>query len=187
MVPEHARGGKGAASARPSPYPRLMTDGTLVRLATREDWPGIWRALEPVLRAGETYTYPRGITEDDARAVWTTGASVLVAVDADGAVLGTARYLPNHPGAGAHVANASFVVAPGASGRGVGRSLARAVLDAARSDGYRAMQFNAVVEANERAVRLWTSLGFAVLATVPEAFDHPRHGLVGLHIMHRAL
>ena len=174
-------------SGGPGTYSRLMNDAMLVRAATSEDWPGIWDVLEPVLRAGETYTYPREITESDARAVWTAGASVLVAVDTHGAVLGTAKYLPNHPGAGAHVANASFVVAPEAGGRGVGRALARAVIDAARTDGYRAMQFNAVVETNERAVRLWTSLGFTVLATVPEAFDHPRHGLVGLHIMHRAL
>ncbi|WP_413450950.1 GNAT family N-acetyltransferase [Georgenia phoenicis] len=164
-----------------------MSDEILVRPATSEDWPGIWRALEPVLRAGETYTYPRDISEADAREAWTAGAAVLVAVGADGTVLGTARYLPNHPGAGAHIANASFVVAPEAGGRGVGRALAHAVLEAARADGYRAMQFNAVVETNERAVGLWRSLGFAVLATVPEAFDHPRHGLVGLHIMHRTL
>lgn len=41
----------------------------------------------------------------------------------------------------------------------------------------------AVVETNEVAVRLWRSLGFEVLATVPEAFDHPERGLVGLHVM----
>ena len=46
---------------------------------------------------------------------------------------------------------------------------------------------NAVVESNVRAVALWHSLGFEVLATVPEAFDHPTDGLVGLHIMHRPL
>ncbi|MFB7888681.1 GNAT family N-acetyltransferase [Cellulosimicrobium cellulans] len=167
-----------------------MSDQVTVRPATREDWPGMWHTLEPVLRAGETYTYPRDITENQARAAWTEtpAARVLVAVDPlDGAVLGTAKYLPNHPGAGAHVANASFVVDPEASGRGVGRVLARAVLDGARADGYRAMQFNAVVETNDRAVRLWQSLGFTILATVPEAFDHPTAGLVGLHIMHRTL
>lgn len=176
-----------------------------VRAATAEDWPGIWRALEPVFRAGETYTYPRDMSEADARAAWTgvTGARVLVAVGAGptttssgsstgsptdrGVVLGTAKYLPNHPGAGAHVANASFVVGPAGAGRGVGRALARAVLDGARADGYRAMQFNAVVETNERAVRLWESFGFRVMATVPAAFAHPTHGLVGLHIMYREL
>jgi ribosomal protein S18 acetylase RimI-like enzyme len=49
------------------------------------------------------------------------------------------------------------------------------------------MQFNAVVETNEHAVRLWESLGFKILATVPEAFRHPQRGFVGLHIMHRFL
>jgi hypothetical protein len=43
------------------------------------------------------------------------------------------------------------------------------------------------VAANVRAVGLWTSLGFDIIGTVPEAFRHPTEGLVGLHIMHRAL
>jgi ribosomal protein S18 acetylase RimI-like enzyme len=49
------------------------------------------------------------------------------------------------------------------------------------------MRFNAVVETNTRAVALWTSLGFTVVGTVPAGFRHPRDGLVGLHVMHRAL
>jgi ribosomal protein S18 acetylase RimI-like enzyme len=49
------------------------------------------------------------------------------------------------------------------------------------------MQFNAVVETNTAAVRLWQALGFDVIGTVPEAFDHREHGLVGLHVMHRRL
>jgi ribosomal protein S18 acetylase RimI-like enzyme len=45
------------------------------------------------------------------------------------------------------------------------------------------MQFNAVVESNTSAVRLWQSLGFEIVGTVPEAYDHREHGLVGLHVM----
>lgn len=169
-----------------------MNGEVYVREARAEDWPGIWRTLEPAFRAGETYTYPRDISAADARATWMSApaAQVLVAVSTeDGAdtVLGTAKYLPNHPGAGSHVANASFVVGPDGSGRGIGRRLARAVLEGARADGYLAMQFNAVVETNTRAVRLWQDFGFEILATVPQAFAHPTRGLVGLHIMYRAL
>ena len=40
---------------------------------------------------------------------------------------------------------------------------------------------------NRAAVELWTSLGFRVIGTIPEAFDHREHGLVGLHIMHLTL
>jgi hypothetical protein len=53
--------------------------------------------------------------------------------------------------------------------------------------GYRAMVFNAVVECNTPAVRLWQSPGFQILATVPEGFLHPVHGYVGLHVMYRRL
>ncbi len=79
------------------------------------------------------------------------------------------------------------MVDPAASGRGVGRALGEHVLAAARADGYRGMQFNAVVSTNTVAVALWRSLGFEVLATVPGGFCHPVHGYVGLLIMYRSL
>jgi len=159
-----------------------------IREATHADWPWIWPFLGAILAAGETYTVDPDITEADARRWWMVGppGRVLVAADAD-RVVGTAKLLPNQGGGGAHVANASFMVDPAATGRGVGRALGEGVLAIARADGYRAMQFNAVVETNTAAVELWRSLGFVVLTTVPEAFRHPRHGLVGLHIMHRRL
>jgi ribosomal protein S18 acetylase RimI-like enzyme len=78
------------------------------------------------------------------------------------------------------------MVDPDRAGRGVGRALAEHVLTVARAAGYRGMVFNAVVETNP-AVRLWESLGFTILGTVPEAYEHPRFGRVGLHIMYRAL
>ncbi|MET8864604.1 hypothetical protein ABZW11_16830 [Nonomuraea sp. NPDC004580] len=34
---------------------------------------------------------------------------------------------------------------------------------------------------------MYRSLGFEVIGTVPEAFDHPDEGLVGLHVMYRRL
>jgi len=79
------------------------------------------------------------------------------------------------------------MVDPDHAGRGVGRALGEHVIARARADRYRAMVFNAVVEANTRAVALWRSLGFEVLATVPEGFHHPVEGYVGLHIMYRRL
>lgn len=102
-------------------------------------------------------------------------------------LLGTAKVGPNRPGPGSHVATASFMVAGAARGRGVGRALGEYALDWARTAGYAAMQFNAVVESNEAAVRLWQALGFHIVGTVPEAFAHPSNGRVGLHIMHRSL
>jgi L-amino acid N-acyltransferase YncA len=156
-----------------------------IRDARAEDWAAIWPVLRDIVRAGETYTLPRDMDEAAARAFWMR-ACTLVAVEGD-AVLGTAKIVPNQEGPGGHVANASFMVDPAHGGKGVGRALGAAVLDRAGADGYRAMQFNAVVETNTGAVRLWRSLGFTILATVPEAFHHPVHGYVGLHVMWRSL
>jgi ribosomal protein S18 acetylase RimI-like enzyme len=79
------------------------------------------------------------------------------------------------------------MVDPQASGRGVGRALAEEAIGWATDGGYRAMQFNAVVETNTRAVSLWRSLGFEIIGTVPEGFRHPTEGYVGLHVMYRWL
>jgi GNAT superfamily N-acetyltransferase len=114
------------------------------------------------------------------------GKRVYVAEDATGAVAGSAYTTPNYGGPAAGIANAGFMVDPDRSGQGIGRALAEHVLAAAKADGYRAMVFNAVVEINP-AVQLWTSLGFTILGTVPDAYEHPQHGRVGLHIMYRAL
>ena len=160
-----------------------------VRPAEPDDWPSIWPFLSSIVADGQTYCWPRDTTEADARTWWMgkQGGRVYVAVDEDGAVLASAEMHPNQPAGGAHVANAGFIVSNEAAGRGVGRNLALHLLEEAARLGYRAMQFNAVVETNTRAVALWHSLGFRILATVPEAFDHPTAGLVGLHIMHRRL
>ncbi len=162
----------------------------LIRDAVAADWPAIWRFMRPILAAGETFSWDRDTTEDDARRMWLRappGATLVAVDDATGRVTGTATLGPNHGGPAAHVANASFMVDPACARRGVGRALGEHALARARREGFRAMQFNAVVETNTRAVALWRSLGFTILATVPEAFRHPAHGFVGLHVMHRSL
>jgi len=158
-----------------------------IRDALPEDWPQIWTFVQPILTAGETYTIDRDLSEDAARSWWMRpGARVLVAVD-QGRVVGSAKLTRNFDGPGSHVANGSFLVDPAWAGRGIGRALGEHLLEVARTAGFRAMQFNAVVETNSAAVALWRSLGFEILATVPEAFDHPKLGPVGLHVMHRRL
>ena len=184
-------GGSTVAFATPSaafvrnPHNVLV----LIRKANDKDWPAIWPFLRKVVAAGETYTLPRDIGEKQARELWLLEppGRTVVAAKPDGTIAGTAKMNPNHQGPAAHIATASFIVDPAHSGYGIGRALGEHVLDWARSEGYRAMQFNAVVETNTRAVALWRSLGFEVLGTVPEGFLHPTHGYVGLHIMHRNL
>ncbi|MBC2879241.1 MULTISPECIES: GNAT family N-acetyltransferase [Streptomyces] len=160
-----------------------------IREATGHDWPAIWPFLREITAAGETFVYPLDLDEEAARALWLLPAPnrTVVAVDGAGTVLGTAAMTVNRPGNGDHIASASYMVDPVHAGRGVGRALCEYTLEWARAAGFRGMQFNAVVECNEPAVRLYRSLGFEVVGTVPGAFRHPREGYVGLHVMYREL
>jgi L-amino acid N-acyltransferase YncA len=159
----------------------------LIREAAADDWPRIWPFWHRIVAAGETYTWDPGTSQEAARALWMApGKRVYVAEEATGAVVGSAYVTPNYGGPASRVANAGFMVDPDHAGRGIGRALAEHILAAAKADGYRGMVFNAVVETNP-AVTLWTALGFTILGTVPDAYEHPRHGRVGLHIMYKAL
>ncbi|GAA4968877.1 GNAT family N-acetyltransferase [Yinghuangia aomiensis] len=162
-----------------------------MRITTAEPahWPLIWPFWRDIVRAGDTYTYWPDTDEATARDMWMLAppSRTVVALDDDGRVLGTAKMNRNHMGGGAHVAGASFMVDPAAQGRGVGRALCEYVLDWARAEGYRAIQFNAVVETNTRAVKLYGSLGFAIAANLREGFRHPELGYVGLLVMYRML
>jgi ribosomal protein S18 acetylase RimI-like enzyme len=57
----------------------------------------------------------------------------------------------------------------------------------ARRAGFRAMQFNFVVSTNTAAVELWKKLGFAIVGTLPQVFQHRERGLVDAYVMHRFL
>ena len=155
-----------------------------IRRAIDEDWPQIWPIFDATVRAGETYAYPSDLTPDSARDLWMEPAPGQTVVLEEGAsILGTAKMGPNRPGPGSHIGTASFMVAPEARGRGVGRALAEHVVEWHRDEGYRGIQFNAVVETNVAAVRLWQALGFEIVGTVPGAFRSPSQGYVGLHVM----
>src|SRR5918994_5792284 len=155
-------------------------DATMrIREYIDSDWPSVWPIFREVVAAGDTYAYDPAWSPEQARDVWVEAPPGLTVVACDGPrVLGTAKMGPNRPGPGAHVATASFMVAGDARGLSVGRALGEYALNWAREQGYAAMRFNAVVESNSVAVRLYQTLGFDVIGTVPEAFEHPALGRV---------
>ena len=158
-----------------------------IRPATPEDHPALWALLEPVIRAGEEFAVPRDGTVADAFAYWMPpGAEVFVAEDA-GEVVGSYCMRANQRGGGAHVANAGYVTALHARGRGVARALCSHSLAHARARGFRAMQYNFVVSTNERAVRLWQAMGFSIVGRLPGAFAHPTLGDVDALVMYQTL
>jgi GNAT superfamily N-acetyltransferase len=162
-------------------------DGLVLRPGNPGDWAEIWPFWHAIVAAGRTYTWAPQTSEPQARDLWMLPAPAEVWVAAlDGLVVGSAVLKPNQPGQGSHVAHAAFMVDPAQSGRGVGRALAERILDRARELGYLAMQFNAVV-ADNPAVGLWLSLGFAEIGRVPDGFRRPDGRYVDLLVLHRRL
>ena len=163
-------------------YLRMLT----IRPA-QSDYDAIWSILEPVLRAGETYTLPRNMSREQALAYWLADAhEVFVATDQH-KVLGTYYLRANQQGGGSHVCNCGYMTAPEAEGRGVASAMCEHSLQRARERGFLAMQFNFVVSSNDRAVRLWQKNGFEIVGRLPKAFLHPRLGYIDALVMHRAL
>lgn len=159
-----------------------------VRRYQPSDWAAIWDLIEPVFRAGETYTFPRDINEADAKRLWIDIVqATYVCVDDMDTVLGTYYIKPNQMGPGNHVCNCGYIVGEQARGKGIARLMnEHSQKEAIRLD-YRAMQYNAVVSTNKVAVRLWKSLGFEHVGTLPGAFYHPKHRYVDALILFKTL
>jgi L-amino acid N-acyltransferase YncA len=166
-----------------------MSESSLtVRPIEARDWDRVLEIFRAVVAEGETYAYPEDLTPETARALWIEGppGETVVALR-DDVVLGTAKFGPNRPARGSHVATASFMVSAEARGTGLGRAMCEYAIAWAREKGFAAMQFNAVVSTNLQAIELYRKLGFVTIGTVPEAFEHATLGRVGLDIMYLQL
>ncbi len=160
-----------------------------IRPATPADEDSLWQVMEPIIRAGETYDFPRDTTRAAALAAWMNadGFQCFVTEDEQPRVLGTYVLHPNRNGGGAHVANCGYMTAADANGKGVARAMCAHSLDLARAQAFRAMQFNFVIATNHRAVKLWTGMGFETVGRLPGAFLHPVLGYVDALVMFQHL
>ncbi len=158
-----------------------------IRQAEARDAKGITEIIIPVIREGHTYTLDRDMSDADALMYWTGSDKETFVAEENGIILGTYYIRTNQSGGGRHVCNCGYMTHASATGRGVARRMCEHSLQHAVARGFRAMQFNFVVSTNERAVRLWQSLGFAIVGRLPEAFEHPVHGYVDALVMHRML
>lgn len=158
-----------------------------IRPAGLDDRDAVWRIMEPVIRAGETYALSRDMKRAEALDYWFAPDRSIFVAEEGGQIVGTCFLRANRPGPGSHVANAGFMVAADQGGRGVGQALCEHVLTVAKQQGFRSMLFNFVVAANTRAVRLWQRMGFEIVGRVPDAFQHPHQDMSDVLVMHRRL
>ncbi len=157
------------------------------RRASEADKPEIWRVISSVIATGDTYVYEPDSSETEMMETWFMPEKHNYVAVLDGKVVATFWLRANQPGLGSHVANAAYMVAPEARGKGIGRQIALWSLDEARRLGFSAMQFNFVVKSNAAAVKLWHDIGFEIIGEIPDAFDHAKNGMTNAYIMYRKL
>jgi L-amino acid N-acyltransferase YncA len=158
-----------------------------IRAATEADCDAIWNIFYEIVAAGDTYALDSKMSREEALAYWFRADTHTYVAEKDGVVVGTYILRPNQPGPGSHVANAAFMVATSARGKGIGGAMAEHCLSEACRMGFRAMQFNFVVSTNAPAIHLWKQLGLKIVGTLPGAFRHPRKGYVDVYVMFRSL
>lgn len=158
-----------------------------IRLTEPKDHDAIWQIFHDCAVPGDTYEYSPDISKQDALTLWINDKQHTYVAEYQGSIVGTYILKANRLALGAHVANCGYMVAKNTRGLGVGRAMAEHSFIEAKSMGFHAMQYNFVVSTNEIAVKLWKKLGFKIIGTIPNGFNHQQQGYVDVHIMWRAL
>jgi ribosomal protein S18 acetylase RimI-like enzyme len=158
-----------------------------IRKAKRADKDRIWAIIQPIIQQGDTYAFDPNAKREDILKYWCGRDKYTYIATINGEIVGTFILKDNQTGLGSHIANASYMVAVDKFGLGIGKFMGEYSILEARKLGYLAMQFNLVVKTNERAVKLWQSIGFSIIGEIPDAFNHQKMGLVNALIMHRKI
>lgn len=87
-----------------------------------------------------------------------------------GEILGLYILHPNNIGRCGHLCNASYAVKPTARGLHIGEKLVKDCIIKGKENGFKILQFNAVVKTNTSARHLYEKLGFVYLGTIPKGF-----------------
>jgi len=158
-----------------------------IRKATILDHDAIWKIIKEVIATGDTYVFDPASSRGKMLGYWCAANAHTYVALLNNEVMGTFLMKDNQPDLGSHIANAGYMVAPQAAGQGIGKAMAVFSFEEAKRLGYKAMQYNFVIKSNERAVKLWQQLGFAIIGEIPEAFNHRVNGLTNACIMYRKL
>lgn len=165
-----------------------QTRKVIVRLATVNDLDLMWKIFKEVIQNEDTYDYSSNTSRETFETDWFYEKLIeTYVVTVDENIAGIYELKPNRRDLGSHIANASFMIDENYRGVGLGKTLGKHALARAKEKGFSGMQFNFVVSTNVGAIKLWESLGFAIIGTIPHAYKHKLKGLVDAHIMFKEL
>lgn len=134
------------------------------------DLPQMIRIWNDVVEEGIAFPQEQILNPHSGKSFFSAQTYCAVAKNNYGDVLGLYILHPNNVGRCGHICNASYAVSKDCRGHHIGEKLVRDSLDRAGEQGFRILQFNAVVESNIHARHLYERLGFVQLGTIPGGF-----------------
>lgn len=124
-----------------------------------------------VVEEGVAFPQTEVLTESSGDEFFSEQTFTGIAFDMDsGRIVGLYILHPNNVGRCGHICNTSYAVKKEFRGKGIGKKLVIHSMEKAKEQGFRILQFNAVVRSNERALRLYEKLGFVKLGIIPGGF-----------------
>lgn len=128
----------------------------------------IWNGI---VADGNAFPQEELLTLDTAGEFFSSQTLTSVAViESTGEIAGLYILHPNNVGRCGHICNASYAVDKRFRGLGIGKKLVEDCMSKAKDNGFRILQFNAVVATNTAARKLYESLGFEQLGTIKDGF-----------------
>lgn len=124
-----------------------------------------------VVEDGVAFPQTESLTQESGNAFFQAQSFTGIAYDSEsGKIVGLYILHPNNVGRCGHICNASYAVDAALRGHHIGELLVTHCMKQARIQGFKILQFNAVVKTNTGALHLYKKLGFTQLGIIPNGF-----------------
>lgn len=146
----------------------------MIREYRRADLPFMTEIWNQIVGEGNAFPQEEMLSEAEAEAFFAGQTCCGVAQDTESErILGLYILHPNNVGRCGHICNASYGVSADSRGLHIGERLVKDCMKRAKEQGFRLLQFNAVVASNIHARHLYERLGFEQLGIIWGGFRMP--------------
>lgn len=141
----------------------------VIRKFEKEDISQMISIWNEIVEAGDAFPQEDLLDNQTGCAFFSTQTYTAVA-EIDGEIVGLYILHPNNIGRCGHICNASYAVKKSCRGQHIGEKLVLDCIKQGKEHGFKILQFNAVVENNVYARRLYEKLGFIQLGVIKNGF-----------------
>ncbi|MED9904947.1 MAG: GNAT family N-acetyltransferase [Lachnospiraceae bacterium] len=142
-----------------------------VRAYAAEDTADIIKIWNSVVEDGQAFPQTELLNIDTGKSFFKQQSFTGVAYDmSTDEIIGLYILHPNNVGRCGHICNASYAVKKNMRGKHIGEALVCHCMKKGKEQGFKILQFNAVVSTNVQALALYKKLGFTQLGVIPNGF-----------------